>query len=390
MMKAGIRLGDICDILNGFAFKSEKYVCEGVRIIRIANVQKGYLEDSAPQYYPLETASELKKYMLEEGDILMSLTGNVGRVAQLSANMLPAALNQRVACLRLKDSAGISKDFLFQFLNSDYFESHCILSSKGIAQKNMSTEWLKEYEIPLFTPKEQMVIASQLSKIDILIAVRYQMLVKLDELVKSRFVEMFGDPVQNPMSWKTGDLATICMKITDGEHGSVPRIEEGNAFLNAKHVKKDGSIDWSTVTYIANEDHNRIYARCNPEPGDILLTTTGTIGNVAIVPNVAPFSVDRGITLLKLDAVRVNNQFLATLLNYDCIQTIMKANIHASAIGHLFLNKVMQIPVIIPPLETQKRFSAFVTEVDKSKLAVKQSLEKLETLKKSLMQQYFG
>lgn len=142
-----IKIEDVCDILNGFAFKSDNYVDKGIRIIRIANVQKGYIEDSAPAFYPLNSTG-LDKYMLEKGDLLISLTGNVGRVAILQEEMLPAALNQRVACLRIK-SEKISKGYLFHILNSDFFERKCIQSAKGVAQKNMSTEWLKNYKIPL-------------------------------------------------------------------------------------------------------------------------------------------------------------------------------------------------------------------------------------------------
>ena len=97
-----IRVGDACEILNGYAFKSEKYVASGIRVIRIANVQKGYVEDTDPAFYP-EDYLGIDKYMLKEGDLLMSLTGNVGRVAILQKEMLPAALNQRVACLRIKN-----------------------------------------------------------------------------------------------------------------------------------------------------------------------------------------------------------------------------------------------------------------------------------------------
>ena len=128
-----IKIGDVCDILNGFAFKSDNYVDSGIRIIRIANVQKGYVEDTTPAFYPFDS-NGLDKYMLEEGDLLMSLTGNVGRVAILEKEMLPAALNQRVACIRLKTDQ-ISKRYLFHILNSDYFEQQCIQSSKGVAQK---------------------------------------------------------------------------------------------------------------------------------------------------------------------------------------------------------------------------------------------------------------
>lgn len=108
-----IKIGDVCEILNGYAFKSDKYVDDGIRIIRIANVQKGKIEDNVPAFYPIHSEG-IDKYMLEEGDLLMSLTGNVGRVAVLEKEFLPAALNQRVACLRLKKKKYL-KVFCFMF-----------------------------------------------------------------------------------------------------------------------------------------------------------------------------------------------------------------------------------------------------------------------------------
>lgn len=151
-------LGKICDILNGYAFKSSNYVSDGIRVIRITNVQKGYIADGDPKYYPIDTQDTLKKYMLNQDDLLVSLTGNVGRVGLLPKSLLPAALNQRVACLRLKKSIeGIDTKYLFHALNSDVFENACINSSNGIAQKNLSTEWLKDYHIPLYSVEEQNV-----------------------------------------------------------------------------------------------------------------------------------------------------------------------------------------------------------------------------------------
>ena len=104
------KIGEICEIINGFAFKSNKYVPQGIRVIRITNVQNGYIEDKDPKFYPFETTNEIERYLLKEGDLLISLTGNVGRVGRLPISMLPAALNQRVACLRKKDNKiGIQK-----------------------------------------------------------------------------------------------------------------------------------------------------------------------------------------------------------------------------------------------------------------------------------------
>ena len=179
-----VRIGDVCEVLNGFAFKSENYAESGIRVIRIANVQKGYIEDSTPVFYPADSVG-LDKYMLKNGDLLVSLTGNVGRVAILAKEFLPAALNQRVACLRMK-SDRVTKGYLNHILNSDYFEQKCIQASKGVAQKNMSTEWLKDYEIPVYSQEKQAEIVSIFDRLQDIVANRKQELQKLDDLIKAR------------------------------------------------------------------------------------------------------------------------------------------------------------------------------------------------------------
>lgn len=102
-MRKEVKLGDICNILNGYAFKSKEYVEDGIRVIRITNVQKGIIQDTDPKYYKIDKIETLKNYMLKENDLLISLTGNVGRVGQISKDLLPAGLNQRVGCIRIKD-----------------------------------------------------------------------------------------------------------------------------------------------------------------------------------------------------------------------------------------------------------------------------------------------
>lgn len=143
-----VPLGELLDILNGYAFKSENYVDSGTRVIRITNVQKGKIIDNDPKFYPIDSDEPIHKYALNAGDILLSLTGNVGRVGLLPSEMLPAALNQRVACLRVK-SGNLLKGYLYNLLNTDAFETSCIEASSGVAQKNLSTKWLESYSIPL-------------------------------------------------------------------------------------------------------------------------------------------------------------------------------------------------------------------------------------------------
>ena len=382
------RLGDVCDILNGFAFKSEQYVEEGIRIIRIANVQKGFIEDSAPVFYPFGS-KDTKKYSLEEGDMLMSLTGNVGRVAKLSKEFLPAALNQRVACLRIKDGVALDKAFLFNLLNSDYFEQQCIAASKGVAQKNISTEWLKEYEIPMFSMKQQKVIASVLDKVTELIAMRKEQLAKIDQLVKSRFIELFGDN-----NYPSEPLDNNVVEMFIGPFGSSLKnevfVDEENGFCMVYEQKHAIQKTMNVPTRYVPKSKYEELKRFTIWGGDIIVSCRGTIGEIFIVPDNAPMGIMHpSIMKIRLNTEKYNQKFFVFALeqymdehNAEAKGSGVKMAVSATVLG--------QSDFVVPPMEVQNQFAAFVEQTDKSKLAIQQSLDKLELLKKSLMQEYFG
>lgn len=318
------------------------------------------------------------------GDILISVRAPIGAMNYASED---CCIGRGLAAIT-PDKSRVLPEFIYWLLKGKNAE----LNRKGTGStfKAIGRKVLEEVLVPDISVEEQTSIAFALETVYNIIQSRKQQLLALDTLTKARFAEMFGDPVSNTMGWEQTVMKSICSKITDGEHGSVPRVEIGHPFLNAKHIRQDGSIDWGTITYTSNEVHKKLYKRCNPEPGDILMTTTGTIGNVAIVPAVEAFSMDRGITLMKINTEKVTSKFIAWLLRYDAMQNIMAANVHASAIGHLFLNKVEQLPVIIPPVEAQEQFTAFVSQVDKSKALIQTALNKTQLLFDSSMQKYFG
>ena len=384
-----IKIGEACDILNGFAFKSKNYVDSGIRIIRIANVQKGYIEDNTPAFYPLST-NGLDKYMLKSGDLLISLTGNVGRVALLDKEFLPAALNQRVACLRLKSNF-IDKKYLFHILNSDFFEQKCIRSSKGVAQKNMSTEWLKEYEIPLYSAKEQQKIAATLDKLQSIITHRRTQLEKLDLLVKARFVEMFGDPVLNEKGWK-------CKRLLDMgscKNGMNFHYNDSGIEINCLGVGdfKDFSTinDTSLLPVVSlNEMPSEEYLLKNDDI--VFVRSNGNkalVGrSVAVYPNDTPTTFSGFCIRYRLQDTSVSVPYLLRVLKSDDMRLKMAGrganiqNLNQQILGTLI------IPV--PPIELQNQFADFVKQVDKSRVAVQKALDETQLLFDSLMQEYFG
>ena len=384
-----IKIKDICEILNGYAFKSENYVDSGIRVIRIANVQKGYIEDSTPAFYPLDS-SGLERYILEEGDLLMSLTGNVGRVAILEKDMLPAALNQRVACLRMKSNA-ISKRYLFHILNSNSFEQQCIQSSKGVTKKNMSTEWLKDYDIPLFSAEKQAEIVSILDGVRSIISNRKQQIQKLDDLIKARFVEMFGDPVNNEKGWTTKPL----LSMGSCKNGMNFHYDDSGVEINCLGVGdfKDYSIIADTAalpTVSLNEMPSPEYLL---RDDDIVFVRSNgykkMVGrSVAVYPGAVPTTFSGFCIRYRREDDSVITPYLLRVLKTKSMRQKMYGR--GANIQNLNQQTLSSLDIPVPPRAMQEQFATFVTQVDKSKAVAQKALDEAQLLFDSLMQKYFG
>jgi type I restriction enzyme, S subunit len=160
------RLGDLIDIQNGYAFSSNEYKDEGHFLIRISNVQDGEITLANPKYVAIDDP-RLKRFILNEGDILVSLTGNIGRVGIMQSEHLPAALNQRVARITLKDEKTIRHNFLFFFLRSNFFREHLQAAGHGAAQQNVSTKEIAEVELSLPPLAEQQRVLDALRELQI-------------------------------------------------------------------------------------------------------------------------------------------------------------------------------------------------------------------------------
>lgn len=378
------KLGEVCDILNGYAFKSNQYTTSGVRIIRISNVQKGYIEDKSPVYYPCDDEN-VKKYELKQNDLLISLTGNVGRTALLEEKFLPAALNQRVSCVRLKEPDKVLKTYLFHLLNSDYFEQQCMKAAEGVAQKNLSPKWLFEYKIPIYSIERQKEISNTLDKIDLLIILRKQQLAKLNELVKARFVEMFDAISPKKCASKIGECAEVlggyAFKSDCFSNQGVPVVRIGNI--------NDGRIDIDYNTCYAEEFWNK-NPRFQARKYDILMAMSGaTTGKVGIYK-----SDERLLINQRVACIRARDDESAIFL-FACLQLPWMYNLVQEASAgcaqpNISGKQIETMPVPKPETSKVHQFAAFVERVDQQKQTIQQSLEKLELMKKVLMQEYFG
>ena len=329
--------------------------------------------------------------MLRENDLLVSLTGNVGRTALLTKDMLPAALNQRVACLRLKTNK-ITRGFLFHLLNSDYFESKCIQSSQGVAQKNLSTEWLKSYDLPLYSLSKQNEITKILDNVRNTIILKEQEIQKYDELIKARFIEMFGTLHNNENCFDIVTIGEVCSLIKDGTHQTPEYTEDrenGFKFLSSKDVISQ-KIDWSSIKYIPAELHEKLYVTIKPQRNDVLMSKNGVNYGVAAVNDTDEvFDIYVSLALLRPKKI-IDPVFLRCVINNPETKRQFDSSIKGIGVPNLHLGEIKKTKIFLPPMELQKEFTQFVRQVDKSREEVKKSLEKTQQLYDSLMQEYFG
>ena len=385
------KLGEVCEVLNGFAFKSDKYVEDGVRVIRITNVQHGYIEDNDPKFYPIDECERLKQYMLKEQDLLMSLTGNVGRVGLLDNKFLPAALNQRVACLRIKDKS-VELKYLFHHLNSELFETRCIQSAKGIAQKNMSTEWLKEYSIPIPPLPEQSRIVEELDLLSNIIEKKRQQLSELDNLAQSIFYDMFGDPMTNEKGWEVKPLKDNVYEMFLGPFGSALKVdsyvEKENAYCMVYEQKHaiQGTLD--ILTHYINKDKYDSLKRFAVKPGDFIMSCRGTIGKLYQLPIDAPL----GIIHPSLMKIRIKDNIYHSLyFKYMLVKIVANESTNGNCVQMAITAKELgnrRLP--LPPLSLQQLFAQKIEAIEKQKALIKQSIAETEELFNSRMDYYFS
>lgn len=272
--------------------------------------------------------------------------------------------------------------------NPNYKYLYYVLSNVNIPNTgyNRHFKWLKEIEIPLPDETEQQKIVDILDKISELIALRKEQLAKLDQLVKSRFIELFGDINTNDKNWDSQPLGELCTIVRGGSPrpienflgGDVPWIKIGDAtkgdniYLHStkEHIIRDGVKKSRMV-----KSGSLIFANCGVSLGFArIITFDGCIH-------------DGWLAMEDID-VRLDKVFLLQALNQmtDHFRKIAPAGTQPN-LNTAIMKAYIQI---IPPMELQKEYIAFVEQTDKSKMAIQQSLDKLELLKKSLMQEYFG
>ena len=248
---------------------------------------------------------------------------------------------------------------------------------------NRHFKWLKKVQIEYPDSNVQAKIVNILDKVSDLIGKKNAQLLALDDLVRSRFVELFGE------CRKRVFLNDLCSIITDGTHQPPKFQSDGVPFIFVSNLARN-IITYDTEKYISDETYLELYKRTPIEIGDVLLSTVGSYGHPAVVTEAKKFLFQRHIAYLKPKHDIVNSFFLHSALLSPDGQRQIKEKVKGIAQKTLNLSEIRKIEIPLPELQKQNEFADFVHQIDKSKLIVQKELDETQLLFDSLMQEYFG
>ena len=374
-----VKLTDICDIQYGYAFDSALFSeTTGTPLVRIRDVVRGFSETRTTESFPSE-------YIVNDGDILIGMDGEFN-IARWHGGT--AALNQRVCRLIPKD---VDEDYIFFFMPSALKAIED--KTPYVTVKHLSAKELNKITVPIPTSEEQIRIGTIFDRILRIIDSRRRELQALDNLIKARFVEMFGDPENNSKKWPVYKLSELC------DIGSSKRIyqeeqtADGIPFWRVSdlvNMMDTGNAD--SGLYISQEKYDELTKRNQvPIVGDILVTSRGTLGRCYIISDTDKFYFQDGmISWLSKYKKGITPLYIKHLFMTPGLIRQIDGMQAGSTVAYLSIAMLKKLDIMLPDSETQRRFVEFAAQVDKSKLTAQKALDEAQLLFDSLMQKYFG
>lgn len=365
-----------------------------------ARAKQSYWNDGSNQWASISDLSNFDKYVGKTKETITDLAVKDSGIKKVPANTVimsfklslgktaitkdPVYTNEAIMAFIPNGKYEIDTNYLYHMFSG---RDWSMGTNRAVMGATLNKATLGEIEISIPPISEQTAIANILDKVCDQIRLRQAQLKELDELVKSRFVELFGDPVKNDMGWESKLLNDVCDGIGDGLHGTPMYDDNGDyPFINGNNLI-DGKIVITPATKMVSEE---TYAKhyIDISLNAILISINGTLGKLAFY-NGEQVMLGKSACYCNLKP-NVNKVFVYGVMKSDAFAELLDNSSTKSTIKNVGLKAMREYKLILPPTELQERYAAFVEQTDKSKLAVQQSIAELEELKKSLMQKYFG
>ncbi|EPF21916.1 restriction endonuclease subunit S [Microcystis aeruginosa] len=367
--------------------RSEEFIESGVPFIRANNLVNKSISDEEMYFISPQKHGLLKKGHLKTNDVLISTRGDLGKVALVPKRYNDSNINAQLVLLR-PNPHKIDPLYLLYCFEGDRVKGQISQLQTGTALKQLPVGNLKRIKIPLPPLEEQRRIAAILDKADGVRRKRKEAIRLTEELLKSTFLEMFGDPVTNPKGWEICELQNVCNRVTDGTHQPPNWADEGIPFLFVSNIV-NGEIDFKVSKHITEESWFELTSRCPIEINDILYTTVGSYGNAALVRTKNRFCFQRHIAHIKPDSRSIEPEFLLGMMQSDWIRQQADKQARGVAQKTLNLRELKKFTIFTPPIEEQKKYVKLRQGVETQLSYYRSALEQSENLFNSLLQRAF-
>ncbi|WP_053955858.1 restriction endonuclease subunit S [Inediibacterium massiliense] len=380
-------LRDVVEIDGGYAFKSDEFMPNKTPIIRIGNIVEGNVVIDNNIGYDIEN-QDFDKYIIKNQDILIAMSGATTGKLAMYKNNTEALLNQRVGRLNVICEDILDNNYLYYYLRSDFVQNKIKVIASGCAQPNISSKQILSIEIPVPLLEIQKKIVRVLEKAEKALEKRKEAINLLDELVKSRFVEMFGDLISNSYNWKTIKLKDICSLKSGGTptrnkpeyfRGDIPWIT--TVALGNNLIDEKDAVEFITQEAIDNSSTKLI------KEGSLLFGMRVGVGKISV--NAIPMCTNQDImAITEIDTNKYNLLFLKKVI--ESYSEYFNNQKRGATIQGIKSDTLKGIDIPIVEIKIQIEFVNFVNQTDKLKCKMEKSLEELENNFHSLMQRAFN
>ena len=398
-----VRLGEYCKVFSGYAFKSDDFCNNGVLVVKIGNLQNGSIVfNTKESFFPREKINDdISKYILNEGDILIALTGaTTGKISLVPKSVNGALLNQRVGKFSIYNDS-LYKSFVMYYVMTDEFQNHIKKNILQSAQGNISPKQIETFSIPLPPLPEQQKIAAVLSAVQEAKEKTEAVIAATKALKKSMMKHLFtygpvspqeaeNVPLKEteigkvPENWELISSNKVFSYITDGTHDTPEKLTNGIPLIKSKQIK-NGKINKNEIDYfISKKDYEIINKRSKVDKYDILFSMIGTIGETALIIEVPDFAI-KNVGLFK-----TNGNYELAIYTFYWLQTAnaknyIDKNTSGTSQKYIKLVKLRNYPILFPPLPIQQKIASILSAIDEKIEAEENKKKALEDLFKSLL-----
>ena len=379
MKKTWVNIPDVLFFQEGPGVRNTQYTAGGIKLLNVANLVDGKIDLSTSDRYISEEEAygRYRHFLCDEGDFIVASSGIKveyidKKMGFVEKSMLPLCMNTSTIRFKVLNQNQLRIRYFMYYLKSNHFKKQLGRQITGSAQLNYGPSHLKKMVVPLVNISVQDEIVSKMDAIQHIIDLRNSQLMHLDELVKARFVELFGDMFLNSKAWEERPLdllAEVVSGITKGRKTKEPHLTEV-PYMAVSNVK-DGYIDWTTVKTIQATQQEIEQYRLLPD--DVLMTEGGDpdkLGRGAILKEPLENCIHQNhIFRVRLNESLILPTFFAEYLKHQKAKRyFLGCAKQTTGIASINMRQLKALPVLLPPLELQVQFASFVKQVDKSKL----------------------